>query len=289
MTEKEINLKSIVFLVIGILLLLSLVICIYIVNKEHDLVAVEALVIDVKKDEAGSGKNDVTVSYDVNDVTYQYDFYCKENVNLDDKVTIYYHEKNVNQVTTFRTNKYIFICPILGIVLCILGIIELFKSANKEEEEFKTAVIDIVGNTQKLEIVTDDTIVNEYVKEPEEHIEAKVKSLKKTKKALSFAENGKNKVKQVTSVLKKNFNKNIVIDKYSVLEKSVLLESKNRQYEIAIASIDRISLIRDQENNIIKVHLYYKDGNYLIEKNELDSLEDFVAFLCLKNREIKLD
>ncbi len=288
MTEKEINLKSILFLVIGILLLLSLVICIYIINGEHDLIATEASVIDVKKDETGNGKNDVTVSYDINDVTYQYNFYYKESVNLDDKITIYYHENNVNSVTTFKTKKYIFIFPILGIVLCILGIMELFKNSNKEDNEFKTEVIDTVGNTQMLEIVTDDTVVEEYVKNPEEHIEPKVKLLKKRNKSLALAENGKRKVQQVTNALKKSFNKKIVINLYSVLDKTVLLKGKDKQYEIAILYIETIAIDRNTLGDILKVILYCKDGNYLIEKNEYESLEDFVDLICLKNREIKV-
>ena len=42
MTERETVLRSVLFLVIGILLLLSLVICVYIVSDERDLIKVEA-------------------------------------------------------------------------------------------------------------------------------------------------------------------------------------------------------------------------------------------------------
>ena len=48
MTNKEISIRSIVFLIIGILLVLSLVICINIVNGEKDLVATNATVIKIK-------------------------------------------------------------------------------------------------------------------------------------------------------------------------------------------------------------------------------------------------
>lgn len=182
MTEKEINLKSVLFLIIGILLLLSLVICIYIVNGERDLVSVEANVIDVKKDENGTGKNDITVSYDIAGTSYNYNFYYKDNVNINDKITLYYHEKNVNTVTTFKTNKLIFVFPILGLFLCILSLFELFKHSKVEEEIFKTSVIDVSGTLQKLEIVTDDTIVKEYHGLPEERVEAEVKAIKKRDK-----------------------------------------------------------------------------------------------------------
>lgn len=179
MTEKEVNLKSILFLIIGILLLLSLVICIYIVSSESDLVKVQADVIDVKKGELNNGKSDVTVSFDIDQTTYQYNFYYKDDVKIDDKIDVYYHEKNINSVTTFKTSKLIFVCPVAGLILCILSIIELFKQNKHEEQLFQTSVIDVLGNTQALQIITSDEPIEEYRGLPEEHVEAEVKTLKK--------------------------------------------------------------------------------------------------------------
>ena len=56
MARKETNLISVLFLVIGILLLLSLVICIYIVSGESDLVKISAEVVDVSGEDTSSGK-----------------------------------------------------------------------------------------------------------------------------------------------------------------------------------------------------------------------------------------
>lgn len=181
MTERETVLRSVLFLVIGILLLLSLVICVYIVSDERDLIKVEADVTDVTKDVDGTGKNDVTISYEVDGVTYHDNFYYKDDVNVDDKIPIYYHENNVESIKTFKTSKLIFICPAVGLVLCLLGLFELFRKdrSNDEEQEFKTSVINVVDNTQQLKIVTTDTPVKEYVKTPEEKIETEVKTLKK--------------------------------------------------------------------------------------------------------------
>lgn len=180
MTERETNLRSVLFLVIGILLLLSLVICIYIVNDERDLVKTEADVISVTKDVDGTGKNDVTLSYEVDGVAYRYNFYYKDDVNVDDKITIYYHEKSVTTIKTFKTSKLIFLCPVLGLVLCLLGLFELFKKDSDDgEEEFKTSVINVVDNTQQLKIVTTDSPVKEYEKTPEEKMETQVKTIKK--------------------------------------------------------------------------------------------------------------
>lgn len=159
MNSKEVNLRSIVFLVVGVLLLLSLVICIYIFRRDSDLVKVQADVIDVKKDSDGTGKNDVTVIYEVGDTSYKYNFYYKDEINTEDKIDVYYHKNNVTSVQTFKTGKYIFICPIVGLILCVIGLFELLKKDDgDDEEDFKTQVIDVVGDTQMLEIITDEPV-----------------------------------------------------------------------------------------------------------------------------------
>lgn len=179
MTQKETNLRSVLFLVIGILLLLSLVICIYIVSGESDLVKTTALVTEVSKDSSGTGKTDISVTYDVDGQSYKYDYYHKGEVEEGDKVTLYYHDKNPSSVQTFKTNKLIFIWPVIGLGLCILGLLELFRKTDDEEDEFETSVIGIVGNTQQLKIVTDDAPVQTYQPTPEETHEVAVKAVKK--------------------------------------------------------------------------------------------------------------
>lgn len=181
MTDKEMSLRSILFLVIGILLLLSLVICIYIVNSEKDLLSIEAEVIDVKKDSDGTGKNDVFVSYRVNNTFYQYNFYYKDDINIGDTIRIYYHEDNVTSVHTNKTSKFIFICPIVGLLLCIVGLFEIFKK-NKERHDdisYETKVISVVGDTQQLAIIPSVEEAVTYIKTPEEEKEVSVKSLLK--------------------------------------------------------------------------------------------------------------
>ena len=181
MTQKETNLRSVLFLVIGILLLLSLVICIYIVSGESDLVKTSAVVTEVSKDSAGTGKTDISVTYDVEGQSYKYDYYHKGEIEEGDKVTIYYHENNPSSVQTFKTNKLIFIWPVIGLGLCILGLFELFRKNNDDDDddEFETSVIGIVGNTQQLKIVTDDTPVQAYQPTPEEVAEVEVKAVKR--------------------------------------------------------------------------------------------------------------
>ena len=75
MTQKETNLRSVFFLVIGILLLLSLIICIYIVSGERDLIKVNAEVVEVGTGRTSNGKVKVAVTYDVDGQPYRFDEY----------------------------------------------------------------------------------------------------------------------------------------------------------------------------------------------------------------------
>ncbi|MGN1371759.1 MAG: hypothetical protein ACI4XM_05760 [Candidatus Coprovivens sp.] len=218
MTDRETNIRSVLFLVIGILLLLSLVICIYIVIGEKDLVKTDAVVTDVKKDVNGTGKNDIYLTYEVDGTSYKYNYYTKDDLNVDDIVSIYYHSKNATSVTTFKVPKIIFICPVIGLVLCILGLYELFKKNTSDdgEEDFKTSVIGVVGNTQQLKIVA-DTEAQEYEKTPEEKIEPVVKTIKKvvtvqTNSSVDTATPTK-KEEVVESVEKPKISSPIIIEK----------------------------------------------------------------------------
>ncbi len=236
MTERETNIRSVLFLVIGILLLLSLVICIYIVSSESDLQRTEAEVLEVVKDADGTGKNDVTVAYDVDGTTYKYNFYYKKDIEVGDFVKMYYHQKNATSVTTFKTKKIIFVCPIIGLILCILGIFELFKKNDESSEELKTSVIGVVGNTQQLKIVTNDTPVKEYVKTPEEEVETQVKIIKKENDVVPLIETTtvrKDKaVAQTTSTNEVKENK-VITPKEKVNVEDLPIKENNKEEKIA--------------------------------------------------------
>ncbi len=179
MTEKETMLRSVLFLVIGILLLLSLIVCIFLVGRESDLVKIDAQVLDVKNDVDGTGKNNVKIAYTVDGTVYNYNFETKKSLQTDDKYPIYYHKKKVSSVQDYKTSKLIFICPIIGLILCGLGLYELFFKKKEEVDLFKTSVIGVVGDTQQLKIVTGDEPAIDYVKTPEEQNEVSVKTIKK--------------------------------------------------------------------------------------------------------------
>lgn len=176
MTQKETNLRSVLFLVIGVLLLLSLIICIYIVSGERDLAQVSSEVVELVDPDSGG----MIVTYDVDGQTYRYDYGPNTEHQVGDKIKIYYHTTNPSLVQKFKTNKLIFIFPVIGLALCILGLFELFKkNDDDDDEEFETSVIGVVGNTQQLKIVTDDTEVKSYEPTPEEVVEAPVKAVVK--------------------------------------------------------------------------------------------------------------
>ena len=180
MSDRESNIKTVLFLVIGILLLLSLVVCIFIVGQESEYVQTEAYVAEITKDAGGSGKNSVILNYDVGGTTYGYTYETKEDLNTNQKVTIFYDKKTPKYATVEKTSKIIFLFPVAGLVLCVAGLYQLFKNRGKSEdgeEQFKTSVINVVGNTQQLEIVADETEAQEYEKTHEEEIESDVKPI----------------------------------------------------------------------------------------------------------------
>ena len=111
MNNKEINLRSIIFLFIGIILIVSLIICVYIISSERDLVHTMGETTKVVEDSNNNGDNDVTVSYEVDGKTYNYNFYYSEDVKEGDKIDIYYHKNDVSSVQTYKTSYFIFVCP----------------------------------------------------------------------------------------------------------------------------------------------------------------------------------
>ena len=177
--DKETKLRSALFFVIGFLLVLSLVICIYIVAGERDLKPVEAEVADVVKDVSRTGVNSVKITYTVDGTKYNFAFDAKKQYEVGEKINVYYHTKKVTDIQTYKTSKLIFLCPIFGLLLCALGLFELYRKKNDGEAEFKTAVIGVVGDTQKLKIVTDGADEQPYEPTPEESAEVEVKKINK--------------------------------------------------------------------------------------------------------------
>ena len=302
MTDKEISLKSIIFLVIGILLLLSLVICVYLINDEKDLVKISATVTNVTNDNDGTGKNNITVSYNIDNIYYDYSFNYKDNINVNDKVDIYYHEKNPVSVQAYKTSKGIFICPIVGLILCIIGLIELTKKSNANElgEDFETKVISVNGDTQQLKIITEtsdeETIVNmeedifdedvKFVNTRDipiiEEEQIKIETPTKKPTPIEFKEPTKKKNiknKEMEKVIPKDFyvNKNALV--YEVLG--------NEAKEINLEDIEKVIKTINSEDELVKISVLTKDINCVLTnmKNiDLDNIGNL-----LHNKLIAID
>ncbi len=263
MTNKEVNLRSILFLVVGILLLLSLVICIYIVRRDRDLVQTKAEVIAVKKDSDGTGKNDVTVIYDVGNTSYKYNFYYKDEVNIEDQIDVYYHKNNPTVVQTFKTGKYIFICPILGLVLCVVGLYELFKKTPEDdgEEEFKTQVIAVVGDTEKKKIITDEYEEKEEpaIEEVHEEIDKENLPVKKT-----------------------------IPSNYYLSGKTLVYEEKGKEtHEINLISVKRIIKTVNKAGNVVKIIVATDDVQCILIKMKNIDIEEIANLL--HNKMLSID
>ncbi len=266
MTNKEISIRSLVFLVIGILLILSLVICINIVNSEKDLVATDATVIKIKEDKDGTGKNDITAVYEVNKTTYQYNFYYKDDIKIDDVIEIYYHEKDVTSVQVGKTPKLIFLFPIAGILLCIFGIFELFSKHKEAEsslgENVKAKVIDEDEKTKTFKIINTEEESN-YIKTAEEIEEVPVRGIK-------------NKNEETKT---KNDNK-ILPNKYRIKGDKVYYQEKGKEEEfLELKDISKIVKTINSNKELIKVTIK-KDDTLLIFTSVINTnLEEFSSEL----------
>ena len=273
MNNKEVNIRSIIFLLIGIILIVSLIICVYIISSERDLVHTMGETTKVVENSNSKGDNDVTISYDVDGKTYNYNFYYKEKIKEGDKIDIYYHKKDVSKVQTYKTSYFIFVCPAIGLLLCLLGLIDTFKKSDDDNEKlYETQVLHISDKTQQLSIITNDDSI-EYEKLPEEVVEPKVSKVKKTVE--------KPKVK-------KDVNR-IVPVYYYLSKNSIVYELRNKDEleEIKIEDIDRVVKEFGKNGKLSKVIVYVdKKEFHLIEVKNIN-LVRFTEFLHRKLVSIK--
>ncbi len=278
MTNKEISIRSIMFLIIGLLLVLSLVICIHIVNNEKDLVPVNATVIKIKEDKDATGKNDVTVVYDVNNTTYQYNFYYKDDIKVDDEISIFYHEKEVTSVQTRKTSKLIFICPIIGILLCVLGLFELFTKHKIDEEDSikdlpNTKVINEDDKTQTIKILTEGE-KSTYEETEEEKEEVPVKVIKNKIISTDAIEDDDNNTMQIDDLVGKvnkelqkeetKDNIKIIPTEYKIIKDTIIYKEKGKEeQEISINEIEKIIKTINSEKELVKITIKKDNCTYI--------------------------
>ena len=268
MNNKEVNIRSIIFLLIGIILIVSLIICVYIISSERDLVHTMGETTKVVENSNSKGDNDVTVSYDVDGKTYNYNFYYKEDIKEGDKIDIYYHKKDVSKVQTYKTSYFIFVCPTLGLLLCLLGLVDTFKKNEEDNEKlYETQVLHISDKTQQLSIITNDEKI-EYEKLPEEVAEPKISKVKKTVE--------KTKVKKDT--------KRIVPVYYYLSKNSVVYEIRNKEEleEIRVEDIDRVVQEIGKNGKLSKIIIYANNLEYHLMEVKNINIVRFNEFLQKK-------
>lgn len=290
MSDREISLKSIIFLIIGILLILSLVVCIYLVSSEKDLVKIAATVTDVKEDSDGTGKNNITVSYSINNIYYDYSFNYKDDIKLNDKVDIYYHEKEPVSVQSYKTSKIIFVCPIVGLVLCVIGLFEVAKKSNAQdldEDDYETKIISVTGDTQQLRIITSDNDeVIAYTEEPTDEISVKLintRDIPVIKNELQIETPSKKGIpiefKEVNTK-KVKMKKITPVDYYINNDVLVYKDTDDEYKDIDLRDVEKvIKKINDNEDEIINIIIYTKNMKCTLAKIknvDLDNIDNLL-------------
>jgi len=266
MNNKEINLRSIIFLFIGIILIVSLIICVYIISSERDLISIKGEVTKVIEDSNNKGENDVTVTYKVDGKTYNYNFYYSQDVKEGDKIDIYYHKNEVSSVQTYKTSYFIFVCPSFGLLLCLLGLVETFRKNDEDENDlYETKVIEITDETQQLEVVTGDDLI-EYEKLPEETVEPEINSIKKD---LSKKVKRKESIKRITPTY------------YYLSKDAVVYETNNsdKLMEIKVDTIKSIVKEVDRNGHVLKEILVMDDFECNLTPVKNVNLDRFSVFL----------
>ena len=277
MEKKESHVKGIILVVVGVLLMCTLVICLYLYNRDNDLVQVEANVTAITN---GSNKNKVTATYEVDNLYYEYNYYTRKEVNEGDKVSIYYHSNNVSSVKRYQTHKIIFLCPVAGLLLCILGLIDLVSSSNnkeeKEENEFKTKVVSVIGDTEQLKIITDEDKVD-YIKSDEEVEETPVKAVPKKNKKIKeeepiFKENNVEE-EQPIELIKENTDLEKILPKYFYITNDTLVCEliNNESIEINLAEINKFTKTINSNDELVKVVISNNKYNCILTNmNKVD-------------------
>jgi len=275
MNNKEINFRSIIFLFIGIILIVSLIICVYIISSERDLVHTMGETTKVVENSNSKGDNDVTISYEVDGKTYNYNFYYSEDIKMGDKIDIYYHKDDVSKVQTYKTSYFIFICPTVGLLLCLFGLVDTFrKNEDDNEELYKTLVLNISDKTQQLSIITNEESI-EYKKLPEEVAEPKISKVKKNQ----------DKVRT-----KKSSNRIIPVY-YYLSKEAIVYEVKNKEEldEIKVTDIEKVVKEYAKNGKLSRLIIYANNYEYCLSEVKNINIVRFSEFLHTKLVQVKSD
>lgn len=288
---KKGTVKEYVFLFIGLLLLISLFICIYLVNLDRQYIHTTATIVDVVELE---DTNKVTLNYNVAGDSYDYEVSYKGEVIVGNKVDLYYFKEDFSIAKLSKTNKLIFVCPLIGFILCVIGIVEIMRKkkmdADKEEELYKTKVISILGETQMLKIITDGENPIDYKKSMEESTEVPVKAIK-GKNRIEILDDDKVVFEKSTRKKRRRQNndrKKVIPNYYYVSNGALVYEEYSKGVnEIEFQDITRVVKTLNKEGNVVKLVIYTKNMEYVLTNLAQCDIE--VASNLLHNKLIAMD
>lgn len=281
--------KEIFFLFIGFLLLLSLILCVYVISVDREYIQTTAIVEKVTDDK-------ITYSYVVKDEEYKCKSKKKDGIKVGDKIKLYYHKNNVEQAKLNRTSNIIFLCPLTGLILCVIGVVEVIKKKKKDndedEEQYKTKVISVLGQTQKLKIITDGDTGSEYAKSLEETMEVPVKAILKKKNEIEQLDKDNDEIfeksirKSRRKVVKED--KKIIPNYYYVSNGALVYEEFGKGVnEIDFADIKHVLKVVNKDDNVVKLVVSTK--TYQVVLTNMGKCDIEVVTNLLHNKLIALD
>lgn len=318
MPDKDRKMKSIVFLVIGMIFILSLVVCVYITYSEKDLRETTAEVTNFNVALSGDKKN-VTIIYTVDGLSYSSSFYTEDSLAIGEKIKLYYHEKDATIAKLYKTSLIIFICPIVGLILCIVGLIKVLKK-NKykdgivEKNEFKEDITEpnkIVSLEEPEFDKENDTVFKENIDEKEDN--NKWDRLYKddnidSPSDLSFKsateltniskdeildtkdkeENEEEMLPELKNVKKEDNNQkinlvNVLPNNYYISGETLVYEEySNHKEEIKLRDIDKLVITINSADKVVKLVVYTKKIKCILTKMKNIDLDKMVNTLKSK-------
>ena len=289
--SKKGIIKEYVFLFIGLLLLISLFICIYLVNLYRKYIHTTATIVDVVEVE---DTNKVTLNYSVAGDVYDYEVSYDGEVIVGDKVDLYYFREDVKIAKLSKTNKLIFVCPLIGFVLCVMGIVEIMRKkkmdSDKEEELYKTKVISVLGETQMLKIITDGENPVDYRKSMEESNEVPVKAIK-GKNRIEIIDDDKVVFEKSNRKKRRRQNtdrKKVIPNYYYISNGALVYEEFGKGIcEVDFQDINRVVKTLNKHGNVVKLVVYAKNVEYVL--TNLGQCDIEVTANLLHNKIIAID
>lgn len=269
---KKEAIKKVFFIFVGILLLLSLILCVYTVSLDRKYVRTTSSAGEVVKTD---GKYSTEFKY----IVAGEELYCPvtsaKEIKEGHKTELFYRKDKVTECKLEKTSKLIFVCPVIGLVIWAIFIFESMKKKKmdeeKEEDQYRTKVISILGQTQKLKILTDGETGAEYAKSLEETIEVPVKSIMRKKNEIEVLDEGNVDIfeKSLRKLRRRNNisreSKKVIPNYYYVSNGALVYEEFGKEVdEISFDNITKVIKTINKEGNVIKLVVFTDSCQYVL-------------------------